>query len=128
MRLAVVALLVLALASGARAQTRPDDPLAPLRLDPQMLERAYKKAQGRRNLGIGLAAPGVALAILGAVVIGFGANDRNLLSGGSEIAGGSIISGVGLAVTIPGVTLWILGQDDMDVATWRKKQVESLGR
>jgi hypothetical protein len=60
------------------------------------------------------------------VLIGYGANDRNLFGGGAEIAAGSIAGGVGLALAIPGVVLWILGQDDMDVVTWRKLQLAGV--
>jgi len=126
-RLALV-LLVLVGAVDAHAQTRPDDPLAPLRLDPQTLDRAYRRAQARRNIGIGLAAPGVALVILGSVLIGYGANSPNFVGGGAEIASGSVAGGVGIALAIPGVVLWIMGQDDMDVVTWRKRQLSESSR
>jgi hypothetical protein len=119
----LLVVVVLGLAGPARAQSRPDLPNAPLRFDPATLDRAYKKAQNRRNVGIGLSVPGVAFAILGSVLIGYGANDRNLLGGGYEIASGSVVGGVGLALAIPGVVLWILGQDDMDVVTWRKQEL-----
>ena len=121
----VVGLLAILIAASplAHAQKRPDDPLAPLRLEPAAFDRAYRRAQARRNIGIGLTAPGVALAILGAVLIGYGANDRNLLGGSVEVASGSVSAGVGVAVAIPGIVLWIMGQDDMDVVTWRKKQL-----
>jgi hypothetical protein len=121
----LLALLVATLmaVAPARAQKRPDDPLAPLRLDPGTLDRAYRRAQARRNIGIGLSAPGVALAILGAVLVGYGANDHNLFGGGAEIASGSVAAGVGIAIGIPGVVLWIMGQDDMDVVNWRKQQL-----
>jgi hypothetical protein len=124
MRLALWLALTLTLASATvHAQTRPDDPLSPLRIDPLQLDRAYKHAQARRNIGIGLAAPGVALTILGAVLLGYGGQNQNLFGAGEEIAGGSVAAGIGLALSIPGVILWILGQDDMDVASWRKKQL-----
>ena len=116
----LVLIVALAAAAPAHAQARPDDPLAPLRLDPETLDRAYKKAKNRRNLGIGLAAPGVASIILGSVLIGYGSNDKNLFAAGSEIASGSVLGGIGLALGIPGVVLWILGQDDMDVVNWRR--------
>src|SRR6476646_10148311 len=119
----LVLCVALAVALPSRAQNRPDDPMAPLRLDPATLDRAYKKAQNRRNIGIGLSAPGVAFMILGAVLIGYGSFDQQLLSGGAEIASGSVVAGVGLAIGIPGVVLWILGQDDMDVVTWRKQEL-----
>ena len=124
MRLALsLALTVTLCVAPARAQTRPDDPLSPLRIDPVQLDLAYKHAQARRNIGIGLAAPGVALTILGTVLLGYGGQNKNLFGAGEEIAGGSVAAGVGLALSIPGVFLWILGQDDRDVATWRKKQI-----
>ena len=96
--------LVLLSSAPARAQDKPDDELS------------------RRNVGIGLAGPGVALSILGGVLIVYGANDPHLFGGGAEVAAGSVSSGLGLAIGIPGVVLWILGQDDMDVATWRRRQ------
>jgi hypothetical protein len=119
----VLAAWLTLLATGARAQERADDPLAPARLDPLQLDRAYRWAQARRNVGIGLAAPGMALGILGAVLIVYGANDPHLFGGGAEIAAGSVSAGVGVALGVPGVVLWILGQDDMDVVSWRKLQL-----
>lgn len=110
-------------ATPARAQDKPDDTMSPARVDPRALDRAYRRAQARRNVGIGLAGPGVALTILGSVLIVYGANDPHLFGGGAEVASGSVSGGVGLAIAIPGVVLWILGQDDMDVATWRKNQL-----
>jgi hypothetical protein len=128
-----VLVLVLALVAagpmrGAHAQTRPDDPLSPARVDPLALATAYKRAQQRRNIGIGLAVPGLALQILGSVLIGYGINN---LSGprptpagaGEEIGGGAAAGLLGLAIGIPGIVLWILGQDDMDVVTWRNRQL-----
>ncbi len=114
--------LVLLSSAPARAQDKPDDELSPARVDPKALDRAYRRAQARRNVGIGLAGPGVALSILGGVLIVYGANDPHLFGGGAEVAAGSVSSGLGLAIGIPGVVLWILGQDDMDVATWRRRQ------
>jgi hypothetical protein len=119
-------LIVLLLGSSlpARAQQKPDDALSPARVDPAALDRAYRRAQARRNVGIGLAGPGMALSILGGVLIVYGANDPHLFGGGVEVAAGSVSGGVGLAIGIPGVVLWILGQDDMDVGTWRKRQLQ----
>ncbi|MGZ3408526.1 MAG: hypothetical protein ACXVAN_18875, partial [Polyangia bacterium] len=57
---------------------RADDSLAPARVDAALLDRSYKRAQNTRNTGIGLAAPGVALSILGGVLIGFGSTSINL--------------------------------------------------
>jgi hypothetical protein len=102
---------------------KPDDPRAPLRVDIDRLIRSYIRAQERRNLGIALAGAGVAVAILGGVVIGFGATDPNLGSAGAELGGGIVTSAVGLVLAIPGVVLWMTGQDDMDIATWRRKQL-----
>jgi hypothetical protein len=122
MRWVVVALVCL-LALPLRAQERPDDVRAPLKVDIDRLVRTYLKAEARRNVGIALAGVGVALAILGGVVISYGAVDQYQLAAGYELAGGIISSGVGVALAIPGVVLWVTGQDDMDVATWRRKQL-----
>jgi hypothetical protein len=113
--------------AGAHAQVRADDALSPARVDPAQLDRGYRRAHWRRNVGISLAAPGLALTILGAVLVGHGGwlqNERiNLGSAGLEYYSGAVIGGMGLVLTIPGVVLWIMGQDDMDVVTWRKKQL-----
>lgn len=125
-----VLVLLWALASAgfgtpARAQTRPDDPLSPARIDPLVLATSYQRAQQRRNIGIGLAAPGVALQILGSVLVAYGFNDNNLGRAGEEIGGGAAAGVLGLAIGIPGIVLWILGQDDMDVVTWRNRQLKA---
>jgi hypothetical protein len=116
----------------ARADQEPDASLAPAKVDPKALDRTYHHALARRNIGIGLTVPGLALTILGGVLIGYGVENPHLFGGGAEIASGSVAAGVGLAIGIPGIVLWILGQDDMDVASWRKKQlvlpVLSFGR
>src|SRR2546429_8971991 len=57
---------------------KADDSLAPARVDAALLDRSYKRARNTRNLGIGLAAPGVALSVLGGVLIGFGSTSPNL--------------------------------------------------
>lgn len=122
----IVVALVAAIAIApvrAWADRDPDASLAPAKMDPKALDRTYHRALARRNIGIGLTVPGLALAILGGVLIGYGAEDPHLFGGGAEIASGSVAAGVGLAIGIPGIVLWILGQDDMDVATWRKKQL-----
>lgn len=107
---------------------RADDSLAPARMDPSLLDRAYKRAQTRRNVGIGLAAPGVALTVLGGVLIGFGARDPNLFAELDEIIGGVISGASGLVLGIPGVYFWSTGQDDMDSVVWRRKQLTSSTR
>jgi hypothetical protein len=122
---AVAALLIL-LSLPVRAQERPDDVRAPIKVDTDRLVRQYIKAEARRNVGIALAGVGVALAILGGVVIGYGALDQYQLAAGYELAGGIISSAVGVALAIPGVVLWVTGQDDMDVATWRRKQLLTI--
>lgn len=108
---------------AARAQSRADDPLSPARVEPKALDQAYRRAQARRNVGIGLAAPGVALAILGSVLVAYGANNPNLYGAGEQIGGGATGGVVGLAIGIPGIVLWIMGQDDMDVVSWRRRQL-----
>jgi hypothetical protein len=102
---------------------KPDDSLAPARFDPQLLQRMYDRAKAKRNIGIGLATPGVALSLLGGVVIAFGAYDPNLLSRADEIISGGAVALIGLAIGIPGVFFWSTGQDDMDVAMWRMHQL-----
>jgi hypothetical protein len=99
------------------------DALAPARFDDVLFERALRRAKWRRNVGIGLSIPGVTLLVLGGVVIGFGGRDPNYYSGGIEIASGAISAAVGAAFLIPGVPLWLTGQDDMDLANWRLRQL-----
>ncbi|MGZ3429307.1 MAG: hypothetical protein ACXVCV_21795, partial [Polyangia bacterium] len=83
----------------------------------------YKRAQNTRNTGIGLAAPGVALSILGGVLIGFGSTSINLFDQVDKIIAGVITSGAGLVIGIPGVYFWSTGQDDMDSVVWRRRQL-----
>ena len=102
---------------------RADDSLAPARVDAALLDRSYKRAQNTRNLGIGLAAPGVALSILGGVLIGFGSTSINLFDQVDKIIAGVITSGAGLIIGIPGVYFWSTGQEDMDSVVWRRRQL-----
>ncbi len=129
---AVVAVAVMA--TVARAEPRPpqrllpplpkaDDSLAPARVDAALLDRAYKRAQNTRNTGIGLAAPGVALSVLGGVLIGFGSTSPNLFDQVDKIIAGVITCGAGLVIGIPGVYFWSTGQDDMDSVVWRRRQL-----
>jgi hypothetical protein len=107
---------------------KADDSQAPPRVDAALLDRSYKRAQTRRNIGIGLAAPGVALTVLGGVLIGFGTQDPNLFAELNEIIGGVITGAGGLVLGIPGVYFWSTGQDDMDSVVWRRKQLTSSSR
>lgn len=129
-RAALAALLVFTVAaSSAHAREAPPDPeasFAPPKLDLPSLDRVYRRSLYRRNVGIGISIPGVVLNVLGAVLISYGATDPNLVSAGSEIVSGAIVSFVGLSLAVPGVVLWILGQDAMDVATWRRHQLSSI--
>src|SRR5260370_36610740 len=102
---------------------KPDDSLAPARFDPQLLQRMYGRAKAKRNIGIGLATPGAALTLLGGVALAFGAYDPNLLSKATEFISGGPAALAGLAIGIPGIYFWSTGQDDMDVATWRMRQL-----
>lgn len=117
-----------AAAKAALPPPKADDSLAPARLDAALLDRSYHRAQTRRNVGIGLAAPGVALTVLGSVLIGFGTRDPNLFSELDEIIGGVITGAAGLVLGIPGVYFWSTGQDDMDSVVWRRKQLTSSSR
>jgi hypothetical protein len=102
---------------------RADDSQSPARVDPALLDRAYKRAKTTRNIGIGLAAPGVALTLLGGVLIGFGSTSPNLFDQVDKIIAGVITGGVGLVIGIPGVYFWSTGQDDMDSVVWRRRQI-----
>ena len=101
----------------------PEASLSPLRLEPSDLARIEQKARRKRNVGIGLAVPGVALLVLGGVLIGVGIRDPKLFSGAAEIAAGSVSAGVGLVFTIPGALLWVGGQDDIDLVRWRRQHL-----
>ena len=104
---------------------KADDSLAPARVDAALLDRSYKRARNTRNLGIGLAAPGVALSILGGVLIGYGSTSPNLFDQVDKIIAGVITCGAGLVIGIPGVYFWSTGQDDMDSVVWRRRQLTS---
>jgi hypothetical protein len=105
-----------------------DDTLSPVRVDASLLDRAYKKAKYTRNIGIGLAAPGVALTVLGSVLVGFGSASPNLFDQIDKIIAGVITCGVGLVIGIPGIYFWSTGQDDMDSVVWRRRQLTSPAR
>jgi hypothetical protein len=100
------------------------DALAPARFDQALFERHMRHAKWRRNIGIGLTIPGITLLLLGGVAMGYGGRDLNYYSGGIEIASGAISAAVGAVFLIPGVPLWLTGQDDMDVAHWRLRQLQ----
>jgi hypothetical protein len=104
---------------------RAESPLAPLRVDEETLDKAYRRARARRNIGISLAIPGVASTLLGIVLIAYGSNQEpNINSEIAEIVSGAITGGIGIAVGIPGVVLWSNGQDEMDVVRWRRQQLK----
>jgi hypothetical protein len=105
------------------AVLKADDSQAPARVDPAMLDRSYRRAQATRNIGLGLAVPGIALSIVGGVVAFSAVSDPNIFDQGSKIFGGAISAAVGLAVTIPGVYFWTTGQDDMDSVMWRRREL-----
>jgi hypothetical protein len=125
--------LTLVVAAVAHADPKPpklllpppkaDDSLAPARVDAALLDRSYKRAQNTRTIGISLAAPGVALSVLGGVLIGFGSTSPNLFDQVDKIIAGVITCGAGLVIGIPGVYFWSTGQDDMDSVVWRRRQL-----
>jgi hypothetical protein len=115
-------LLLLMLSSVAQAKS---EALAPLRIDEVSLAKAYKKSRNKRNIGIALAVPAVASSLLGIVLIAYGANQEPYINAEiGEIVGGAITLAAGLSVGIPGVVLWSNGQDEMDMAKWRKQQMK----
>ncbi len=105
---------------------KPDDSQAPARVDPTQLDRAYSRARTTRNVGLGLAAPGVALSILGGVVLIFTSRSQQIFTQSSQIIGGTIALAGGLALAVPGIYFWTTGQDDMDTVLWRRRQLTSL--
>jgi hypothetical protein len=132
MKRALCTLLLLPALAAAEPKTpkptlpplpRPDDSLAPARVDAALLDRSYKRAQATRNVGVGLAAPGIALTVLGGVLIGFGVNSPNIFDQIDKVIAGVITGGVGLVIGIPGVYFWSTGQDDMDTVVWRRRQL-----
>ena len=63
------------------------------------------------------------MLVLGGVLIGAGIKDERLVAGAAEIASGAVSAGVGLLFTIPGAILWVTGQDDLDLAGWRRRRL-----
>lgn len=120
-----LALVLCLICCSARAQNTPDGSRAPFDFSMQTLDRAYHRAKISRNVGLALAIPGVTLTVLGAVFFG------HLLSGVggdsiADIVGGATCATFGVALTIPGIVIWVVGQDKMDVAKWRKAQLSQL--
>jgi hypothetical protein len=121
---ALVVTVVAAAWSPARAKPLPDaEALAPAKLDVAAVDQAYRRARTRRNVGISIAIPGVALSIIGALIVAHGAENPYNYAKGIEVPSGLVALGVGVVVGIPGVVLWTLGQDDMDLMTWRRRQL-----
>ena len=83
---------------------------------------ARVRARVRRNIGIGLTVPGVALLVLGGVLMGAGVHNTRLAAGAAEIDSGVVAMGVGVLFTIPGAYLWIEGQDSIDTVRWRRQR------
>jgi hypothetical protein len=132
-----VAVLLVGLAARAAAEplptlspmrARPEASLSPASLDPADLVRVEKKARWRRNLGIGLAAPGVALLVLGGVLTGVGIRDPRLVNAAGEVGAGVVSAGIGIVFTVPGALLWVGGQDDLDVLKWRRGKIAEGAR
>ena len=107
-------------------KANPEASLSPLHLAEGDLLRIAKRARYKRAVGIGLAVPGITFLVLGAVLIGAGAKDDRLVNGAAEIATGSVSAGIGLVLTIPGALLWVGGQDDLDLAGWRRRHLDPV--
>jgi hypothetical protein len=107
---------------------KPDDSQAPARLDVAQLDRAYSRARTTRTVGLSLALPGVALSILGGVVLIFTSRAEQIFTQSSQIIGGTIGLASGLALAVPGIYFWTTGQDDMDTVVWRRGQLTSSPR
>jgi hypothetical protein len=104
---------------------KPDDSQAPARVDPTQLDRAYRRARTTRDVGISLAAPGVALSLVGGVILIFTSRAQQIFTQSSQIIGGTISLAAGIAIAVPGIYFWTTGQDDMDTVVWRRRQLTS---
>jgi hypothetical protein len=107
----------------------PEASLSPLHFRETDMVRVERRARWKRNIGIGLAVPGVILVVLGTVLVGAGIKNTtsstpHLVTGGAEIAAGAVGGAVGVLLTIPGAVLWVKGQDDLDVAAWRRRRMD----
>jgi hypothetical protein len=128
LRLVAICLVaLLAFASTAHAQNA-GEAFAPLRIDALTLEKSYRRARNRRNVGIALTIPGVALTLLGLLLIAYGSSNQepHINSEISELVAGSASALSGVLLSIPGITFWMRGQEDMDVVKWRRQQLEPL--
>jgi hypothetical protein len=107
----------------------PEASLSPLHLHEVDLVRVERRARLKRNIGIGLTIPGVVLVVLGSVLAGAGIKSlidgTHLVTAGKQIAAGAAGGAIGVVLTIPGAVLWVKGQDDLDVAAWRRRRMET---
>jgi hypothetical protein len=117
-----LALALLFATPVVRAESRPEA-LAPLRVDAS-LERNYRRAHIKRNLGIALAIPGVVCTLLGVLLLSYaGLEEPHFGAEEDEIGSGAVIAAFGLALSAPGVYFWMSGQDEMDMVKWRRQQM-----
>ena len=123
----LVVVVMLTLARPALAQSGAEQ-IMPLRIDAVTLDKAYKQARLKRNVGISLAVPGVASTLLGCVLVAYAETQERhaIFSQYAEILSGSLLMVAGTAVGIPGIVLWMRGQDDMDTVKWRRAQMAPL--
>ena len=125
----LVAILLIALVAAAPVARAQDvgEAFAPLRFDAVTLEKSYRRARNRRNVGISLTIPGVALTLLGFLLIAYGSNEEPHINAEiGELVAGCSSGLVGVVLSIPGITFWMRGQEDMDVVKWRRQQLEPL--
>ena len=92
----VVFVLVALLASAPVLHAQ--EAFAPLRFDAVTLEKSYRRARARRNIGIALTIPGVALSLLGLVLISYGtsAQEPHINAEIGELVGGGFSAVAGI--------------------------------
>jgi hypothetical protein len=107
------------LALAAPPALTPASAVSPPAVEVEERAQRYRQARFRRNLGIGLAVPGIILASAGIATFLTGVATGDLGSDcahcyGVEILIGSPLLAVGVALLVPGGVLWGIGQRDVE--------------